>query len=159
MEQSKAKTKRSRSDSAAAAVRAEQNAALGPHDPPAHVEFPDTALPYWQNIMRARPRDRWLPIDLDNAAELAMLQDDMARLRGLIRSEGDVLDGKPHPAHRLLDTAGRRAIALSRLLHVHPEATEGRSRDAGKALAVEREARDRQLPDNVARLIPRVQGG
>ena len=147
-----------RSDSATAAVTAAQNAALGPHDPPAHIDFPDSARPYWLNIMEARARDRWLPIDLANAAELAMLYDDMARLRAVIRLDGDVLEGKPHPAHRLLDTAGRRAIALSRLLHVHPEATEGRSRDAGNALQNEREAKQAQsgTPDNVTRLIPRV---
>ena len=70
-----------------------------------------------------------------------MLYDDMTRLRRQIRVDGDILEGaKPHPAHRLLDTAGRRAIALSRMLHVHPEATEGRSRDAGNALANERQA-------------------
>lgn len=159
MEREKKKRNR-RSDSATAAVAAAQNAALGAHDPPAHVDFPDSALPYWQNIMRARARDRWLPIDLDNAAELAMLQDDMARLRARVRLDGDITeDGKPHPAHRLLDTAGRRAIALSRLLHVHPEATEGRSRDAGNALQNERKAGEAQngsLPANVARLIPRA---
>lgn len=158
MERRKPKKARRRSDSATAAVTAAQNASLGAHDPPAHIEFPDSARPFWLNIMEARPRDRWLPIDLDNAAELAMLQDDMARLRAAIRKDGDVLDGKPHPAHRLLDTAGRRAIALSRLLHVHPEATQGRSRDQGNKLAVEREAKSQKLPDNVSRLIPRVAG-
>ena len=152
------KKRNRRSDSATAAVTATQNAALGPHDPPDYIEFPDTAIPYWLHIMEARARDRWLPIDLANAAELAMLYDDMGRLRKAIRDEGDVLEGKPHPAHRLLDTAGRRAIALSRMLHVHPEATEGRSRDAGNALQNERKAKEAQsgTPDNVTRLIPRV---
>ncbi|MBH1819901.1 hypothetical protein JAK53_14400 [Stenotrophomonas maltophilia] len=135
------KKRKQRSDSNTAAVQAAQNAALGALEPPAHIAFPDSAMPYWQAIMRNRPRNRWNDLDLANAAELAMLHDDMARLRAVIRLQGDVReDGKPHAAHRLLDTAGRRAIALSRLLHVHPEATEGRSRDAGNALALERDA-------------------
>ena len=158
MERREPKKRQRRSDSAAAAVKAAQNAALGPHSPPEYIDFPDSAMPYWLHIMEARARDRWLPIDLANAAELAMLYDDIARLRAVIRLEGDVLEGKPHPAHRLLDTAGRRAIALSRMLHVHPEATEGRSQDAAKSAQNDRKAREAQAgtPDNVTRLIPRV---
>lgn len=159
MERREPKKRQRRSDSATAAVKATQNAALGPHDPPAHIKLPKSAMPYWISIMGARARDRWLPIDLANAAELAMLYDDMARLRGTIRKQGDMLEnGNPHPAHRLLDTAGRRAIALSRMLHVHPEATEGRSRDAGNSGALERAAAGGadSIPDNVRRLIPRV---
>lgn len=141
MERNPPKDRNRRSDSNSAAVVAAQNVALGPHEPPAHIEFPASAMPYWLAIMRNRARDRWNELDLANAAELAMLHDDMARMRAKIRAEGDVLDGhKPHPAHKLLDTAGRRAIALARMLHVHPEATEGRSRDAGGALANERAA-------------------
>ncbi len=141
MERKGPKSRNRRSDSNDAAVVASQNAALGPLDPPGHIEFPESARPYWLAIMRNRPRDRWNDLDLENAAELAMLHDDMARLRRKIRVAGDILEnGAPNPAHRLLDTAGRRAIALSRMLHVHPEATEGRSRDAGNALANERQA-------------------
>ena len=159
MERREQKTRNRRSDSTVAAVTAAQNVSLGPLEPPAHIDFPESALPHWLTIMEARARDRWLPIDLANAAELAMLYDDMARLRAAIRLDGDVReDGKPHPAHKLLDTAGRRAIALSRMLHVHPEATEGRSRDAGNALQNEREVRESKsaATANVTRLIPRV---
>ena len=141
-----ARARKRRADSSAAAVVAAQNAALGIIDPPAHIDFPASALPYWTAIVRNRPRDRWNDLDLTNAAELAMLHDDMARLRALIRCQGDIDDGKPHAAHRLLDTAGRRSIALSRLLHVHPEATEGRSRDAGNALSNERQAEAEKDP-------------
>ena len=147
MERKPPKPRNRRSDSNSSAVVAAQNVALGAHTPPAHIEFPDEAMPYWLAIMRNRPRDRWNELDLANAAELAMLHDDMACLRRSIRLLGDVLeDGKPNPAHRLLDNAGRRAIALSRMLHVHPEATEGRSRDAGGALATEREAEQEHDP-------------
>ena len=147
MQQKQPKPRNRRSDSNSAAVVAAQNVALGPHDPPSHIDFPAEAMPYWLAIMRNRPRDRWNDLDLANAAELAMLHDDMARLRRAVRTLGDVLEnGNANPAHRLLDTAGRRAIALSRMLHVHPEATEGRSRDAGNALAKEREAEDEHDP-------------
>ena len=85
--------------------------------------------------MTARARDRWLPIDLANAAELATLYDDIARMRAKLRLDGDLgQDGKAHPLHKVISDASRRVIALSRLLHIHPEATEGRSRDSGNAL-------------------------
>lgn len=109
--------------------------------------------------MSARARDRWLPIDLANAAELAMLYDDAARMRARIVLDGDVReDGKAHPLHKVMADAQRRVIAISRMLHVHPEATEGRSRDAGNALANERDAAAAggAVPANVTRLIPRV---
>lgn len=147
MGQAPRKPKRKRSDSASAAVVAAQNAALGPLEPPAHINFPKSARPHWLAIMRNRPRDRWNELDLINAAELAMLHDDIGRFRAQIKADGDVReDGKAHPAHKLASDAGRRAIALARMLHVHPEATEGRSRDAGNALNVEREAVEEHSP-------------
>ena len=157
MERREPKKRNRRSDSTTAAVQASQNVALGPHDPPGAIEFPETARPHWDWIMSARARDRWLPIDLANAAELAILYDDIGRMRAAIRKQGDVgEDGKAHPLHKVVADATRRVIALSRMLHVHPEATEGRSRDAGNALKAERQAAASTLPNNVSRLIPRV---
>lgn len=147
MEQSPRKPKRKRSDSAAAAVVAAQNAALGPLDPPSHIDFPASARPHWLAIMRNRPRDKWNDLDLINAAELAMLQDDMARLRARLRLDGDLgEDGKAHPLHKLVSDKQRLVIALSRMLHVHPEATEGKSEDSAKALKNERQAVEEHSP-------------
>ena len=129
-----------RSDSAAAAVQAAQNVALGPHEPLPHAPVLEAAYPFWLAVMRNRPRDRWNDHDLANAAELANTQADVVRLRGEIAAEGDVLEGKPNPKHVLIDKLVRRIMGLSRMLHVHPEATDGRSEDAGKALANERQA-------------------
>mgnify|MGYP003595614806 CR=1 FL=1 len=39
-----------------------------------------------------------------------------------------------------VDKLGRRIAMLSRLLHVHPEATSGRAREQGNGLTVERQA-------------------
>lgn len=129
-----------RSDSAAAAVKAQRNAASALPKPPKHLPLPVEAKPYWADIMRARTRDAWLEVDLVNAVELACLYADIARLRELIRDEGDIIKGKPHPAHKLLNDAGRRAVSLSRVLHVHVEATAGRAQDAGNALQKQRQA-------------------
>lgn len=134
------KTRNRRSDSAAAAVQAAQNAAMGPREPLAYAPIPEEAKPFWEALMRNRPRDRWNDADLANAAELASCQWDVVRLRREIAIEGDVVDGKLNPKLALADKLVRRVMGLSRMLHVHPEATEGRSQNAGKALENERQA-------------------
>jgi len=117
-----------RSDSAAAAVQAAQNAAQGPLEPPAHIPLPDAARPFWAALVRNRPRHKWNEADLGNAAILAITQ---MQVHALI---GDVEQAA------LVDKLTRRIVSLSRLLHVHPEATEGRAQDQGNKLALEREA-------------------
>lgn len=134
------KARNIRSDSAAAAVQAAQNVALGPREPLAHAPLLEGAYPFWLAIMRNRPRDRWNDADLANAAMLANAQSGVIRLHAEIATEGDVIDGKANPKHVLIDKLVRRVMGLSRMLHVHPEATDGRSEDAGKALANERQA-------------------
>lgn len=136
------KARNRRSDSAAAAVQAARNARAGELKPPAHVSLSVAARKFWPRIVANRARDRWNELDLTNAAELARMFADIERLRAIIAAQGDILpNGKPHPAHKLLESTGRRAISLSRVLHVHPEATEGRARDGGNALQQEQQAR------------------
>lgn len=120
--------RQTRSDSATAAVQAAQNAAQGPLEPPAHIPLPDAARPFWAALVRNRPRHKWNEADLGNAAILAITQ---MQVHDLI---GDVEQAA------LVDKLTRRIVSLSRLLHVHPEATEGRAQDAGNKLALEREA-------------------
>lgn len=63
--------------------------------------------------------------------------------------EGDIIKNEPgtpivNPRHSLLETLSRRSIALSRMLHVHAEATVGNSRDARAAAENEKKAAARQ---------------
>ena len=145
-------TRRTRSDSAKAAVQASQAAALGPLQPPAHVALPDTAVPFWNAIMLNRPRDRWNDADLAIAAVMARDQAAVERLQAEIAIEGDMVDDKLNPKHKLVETLARRVVANARALHVLAEATTGRSQNQGKALELEREARQ-QADDE---LIPRL---
>lgn len=115
-----------RSDSAAAAVQAAQNAAQGPLSPPAHVPLPDEARPFWDALVRNRPRHRWNDADLATAALLAVSQWQVLAL---------MTDAEQQP---LVDKLGRRIALLSKLLNVHAEATIGRAQ--GKSLEIEREA-------------------
>lgn len=136
----KVTAKRRRSDSAAAAVAAAQAVALGPLDPPAHVTLRPGDRPFWNAIMTARARDTWTDTDLATAANLARTQADVERLQVELSAAGYVVEGKANPLAAIIETLTRRAVALSRVLHVHAEATVGKSEDAAKALANERAA-------------------
>jgi hypothetical protein len=138
--------RQTRSDSATAAVQATQNAAQAPLEPPGHVTIPDEARPFWDALVRNRPRHKWNEADLATAAILARAQWDVERLQREIVAEGDVIGDRLNPKHALVDKLGRRIMSLSRLLHVHPEATEGRAREQGNALTAEREAEDQHDP-------------
>ena len=144
--------RRKRSDSAAAAIAAAQAAALGPLEPPAHVTLRACDRPFWDAIMLARARDTWTEVDLTTAATLARTQADIEALHGDLAAAGYLLGDKPHPLAAVVETLTRRAVALTRVLHVHAEATVGKSEDAAKALELERKARQEEGDDLIPRL-------
>lgn len=149
--------KRQRSDSASAAVKAAQGASAGPIEPPAHVALRDGDRPFWDSVVCARARDSWNDADLENAANLARCKADIERLQAEITKEGDVIVNERgtqiiNPKHTLLETLSRRAVALSRMLHVHAEATVGESRDQPKALEADKKAKAATHDDLIPRL-------
>lgn len=146
--------KRQRSDSITAAVRAAANAAAAPIQPPAHVNLREGDQPFWESIVSARARDAWTAADLELAAGLARCKADIERIQREIDAEGDILEnakGTPvvNPRHTLLETMSRRAVAVSRMLHVHAEATQGESADQGKRLSTEKAAKSVTKEDDL----------
>lgn len=137
----KVTAKRHRTDTVKGAVTAMQNALLGPIEPPAHITLREQDHAFWVAIVQARARDTWTDSDLVMAAQLARAQADIERLQAEVDSEGDVIGDKLNPKHRLIETLSRRAVSLARVIHVHAEATVGKSEDAAKALAAEKSAR------------------
>jgi hypothetical protein len=151
---------RVRSDSITTAVKSAQAASLGAIQPLAHTPLRDADFPFWDAIVLARAAGTWTNSDLVLAANLARCQSDIVRLQIDLEVEGDVSlsqKGTPvvNPKHALIETLSRRAVALSRALHVHAEATQGRSRDAGNKLGAEQSARD-VVQDDEDGLIPRL---
>ena len=141
--------RRKRSDSAAAAVAASQAAALGPLPPPECVTLRKGVL--------ARARDTWTDPDLILAGQMARAQADIERLNGDIERIGPIIsaaNGQPiiSPEVKLQELLTRRVMALARMLHVHAEATIGKSEDGAKALATERAARQQDDDDLIPRL-------
>lgn len=120
--------------------------ALAKIEIPKHLKLRDCDLPFWRAIVGARASDSWNNSDLAKAANLARCQADIERLSDEIMEEGDIITndrGTPivNPKHNLLETLSRRDVALSRVLHVHTEATVGRSRDSGNKSAAQRQKR------------------
>lgn len=104
-----------------------------PPEPPAWITLPEEARPVWDSIVCAREYNAWTNIDLEHAANLACCLADLERHRNEVRKEGDIIENAKgtkvvNPRHALMETLSRRSVALSRMLHVHAEATEGESR-------------------------------
>lgn len=129
---------------------------------PKHLKLRGCDLPFWRAIIDARETRSWNNTDLAKAANLARCQADIERLSDELMHEGDIIineRGTPivNPKHNLLETLSRREVALSRVLHVHTEATVGRSRDSAprsKAQKAKREALEKVQGDG---LIPGLQ--
>jgi hypothetical protein len=134
-------TRKARSDSI---DKATKSGMMKAPDVPDHITVPPDAMPTWHSIVRARDYASWTAIDLEHAANLACCLADLERLRGEVRAEGDTIEnqrGTPivNPKHNLIEVLSRRSVALSRLLHVHAEATSGESRHQAKRSEKQRE--------------------
>ena len=138
--------KKQRVDTVAGAVNAMQDALAETIQPPAHVNLRPRDMPFWNSIVSARARSAWDDADLEPAANLARCKSDIEKLQTETDDERDIVPnerGTPivNPKHNLLETLSRRAVALSRMVHVHAEAKQGESRDQGKRLAAEKAAK------------------
>jgi hypothetical protein len=104
---------------------------------PAHVRLRKTDKPFWDAVVRAREYSSWTDNDLVLAGNLARCMADIERLQTEIDAEGDVIVNARgtqimNPKHSLLETLSRRSVALSRMLQVHAQATQGESREQKK---------------------------
>lgn len=129
----KKSTRRTRADAIGeevAAVQRELRAST--IEPPPHVDLPPEARPFWDDITSARARQTWNRSDLTKAANLARTRADIERVQKTLHIEGDTkfnLRGTEivNPLHSLLETLTRRDVLLSKALHVHASATQGRA--------------------------------
>lgn len=128
--------RRQRSDSAAAHVSAVRAAAEGVIEPPAYVDVPDEARPFWDAIMLTRAADSWTPGDLVLASHLARINAEIDDYLTQARENGRVAEGPmgagPSPEHKVLKDLHAQSLSLSRSLQVHARATQGESRDQRK---------------------------
>lgn len=138
--------KRQRSDSVTGAVNS-MSGASKEIAVPDWVNIPDSAMEFWRSITKARAASRWNDSDLENAAELARTKARIEKLNRELEVESDIIKNDRgtlvvNPKHSLLETLTRRMVALSRVLQVHAEATQGKSREQVKSNKAQREASD-----------------
>lgn len=128
--------RRARSDSITAAI----NAAQAPIaiNPPAHITLRDGDQPFWTAIIAARAASSWNGADLVHAARLARCHADIECVQDEIDEDGEM---DSNSKHRLLETLMKRSVYLSRMLHVHAEATCGKSEHQAKRAAPEQDAK------------------
>lgn len=143
--------KKQRIDSTAGMVSMLENIGVT-IEPPAHCHLRPRDMPFWVSIVNTRDVRAWTAPDLEHAANLARAKADIERLQEELDREGDIIinaRGTPivNPKHQLLETLSRRSAALSRMLHVHAEATGGK---AGKE-AKGNKAKSDAVADQAAR--------
>lgn len=139
--------RKTRSDSAAAAIEAMVSAAAPLPDIPKHVRLEAKHIPFWEGIIRARARSEWIETDLVVAAQLARTQYDIEKESAELESEGSVIEnarGTPvmNPRHAVLEQLARREMALMRSLRIAGAAAGIDPRDLAKKRALERESRN-----------------
>lgn len=108
---------------------------IGEIEIPSYLSIKKAEEPFLKDILETKPKKSWTKPDIAKAVELAKTMATIERLHKQIAKEGDIIidmNGKEieHPAHKLLDSVTKRIIALSRSIHIHAEATQGRARDA-----------------------------
>jgi len=138
-------TKRTRSDSATAAINAAKNAALGDLQPPEFVQISADARPYFTAIVRARARDEWNEMQLVVAAQLAHCMSDLQEEEDALLLEGRVIKndkGTPimNPRMAACEQLARKEMALMRSLQMGGRAA-GDPRDKAGARDLEQKAR------------------
>lgn len=124
----------------------------GKIEPPEEMPLIEGAFPFWERVVRARAADSWTEVDLISAAVLANTYRKIAILEQEIVDEGDVLKNDrgtqvANPKVAMLETVCRRAVAISRAIHVHAEATQGRARDTGERTKAQKALLD-SLPED-----------
>lgn len=136
-------TRKTRSDSATAAINAAKNAASPELRPPDHVQLSASAEPYFADIVRARAREEWNEHQLTIAAQLAECMVEQEEVRTELLLEGRVLVNErgtkvANPLVSISEQLARRQMALGRSLQMIGRATgdprtptKGRKLEAG----------------------------
>ena len=127
--------RKQRIDSATGAVAVMLKAAKR-LNPPAHAPLDDDALPFWNEIIKAKAVSEWNDHDLTCASDLANAMAQLVENRRVLRVEGEVLKpegGKEFANPRVAVVHGLHAQIKSgrQSLYIHGRAA-GEARDVSK---------------------------
>jgi hypothetical protein len=137
-------SRKTRSDSAQAAIDAAIAVARPLPELPRHVRLRDCDQPFWADILRSRAREEWSQSDLVVAAQLARCMADIESESQQLEIEGSVLTNARgtkvmNPRHSVLEQLARREMALMRSLQMVGTA-KGDKRDVENARKLQRQA-------------------
>ena len=152
--------RKQRTDTVHGAKAAMDAALAGDVQPPEFMKLRAEDRPYWQAVVRARTRDNWDELDLIHAVNLARTLADIEKLQLALGTDGHMMENQKgtivaNPIHLIIETLTRRSVALSRALHVHAEAKQGKAKLQGKALESQRLA-EQTIVDADNDLVPRA---
>lgn len=138
-----------RSDSAAAAIKAAKNAAMGTPMPPDHVQISADAMEDYRAIVRARTRDEWTEYDLIVAAQMAECIAKQRHYEACLAVDGEVIKNDKgtlvaNPMVSMLERLAGRQLAYTRILQMggRVPGTAGDKRKKQGARTLERGARE-----------------
>jgi len=102
---------------------------------PAHLKVKKKEEQILKTILSTKPAENWTPPDVSKAVYLARAQATIEQLNSELEKEGHTIENEEgrlviNPKHSLIEQLTRREIALSKAVHVHAEATQGRARDS-----------------------------
>lgn len=135
--------RKTRSDSATAAINAAKNVALGDPLPPMHVQVSAEAFDDYRAIVRARARDEWSEYDLIVAAQMAECIAKQREYEEKIMVDGEVIKNErgtlvANPMVGMLERLAGRQLAYTRILQmggrVPGTAGDKRKKQAGRQL-------------------------
>lgn len=140
------KPRKQRSDSAAAAIRAAQNAVAPPLQPPAFKQLTESEMVLFADIVLCRARDDWKESDLYFAADLARCLYDLDREQQALRGEDSVIELSSgarleNPRIKIISRYRSESAALARTLQIGGR-TITDARTLEKSRALEQKARD-----------------
>ena len=139
-------TKRARSDSTAAVIKAMDNAAKNTIEPPEYAGLMPKARPFWDSNIKSKSLDLWTDTDLIECADLCNNQLRILELRKELSKENKKI-GEERNSNEIkridkqITDLGRLVAAQKRNLQIHSHATNGESRDQVNHNKNEQEAR------------------
>jgi hypothetical protein len=136
--------RKARSDSVDAAVKAAIAAALPPIEAPAHLKITDSAMPFFQDLLKEKCREEWTDAQLANAAMAARLCAQIEKDQIQLSLEESLVDyGFGLTENKLVKLIAKSIaskLALERAMGINPTAKTP-VRDLNKKRGTEKTAR------------------
>lgn len=127
-----ATTRKTRSDSASAAVDAFKNATQDVALPEGITLRNDAEITVWRQFTRARARDAWRDFDLVLLAKVVRIEVDLRKYQAMLETSGPLIKNKretliENPLLRVIDTLQRQQLAIIRSMSLNSTGQDPRT--------------------------------